>query len=182
MKTTTPWFTGRRIAAGVAGLTTVTAVAILAAPAHATVDSITVSGTEHTVNNTYTLRAELSGASFGLLVYWNDNGEAITGPKVPWPVGESSVDWTPKTSGQHVITASQGSSTKSLIVNVASTSTPPPTTTTPPPTTTTPPPTTTTPPPTTTTTTPPPTTTTTTTTEPPVTTTPPKPNTGSFGG
>ncbi|MGN2635658.1 hypothetical protein ACTD5D_05570 [Nocardia takedensis] len=176
---TSTFFTRRRVAVGLAGLTTAAAVAVLAGPAHATVESVTVSGADHKINQTYTLRAEVGGASFGLLVYWSDNGEAIAPPKVPWPVGESSIDWTPKTAGQHVLTASQGGSTKSVVVTVTSGATTPPTTTTPPPTTTTPPPTTTTPPPTTTT--PPPTTTTPPASTPPVTTTPPKPNTGSFG-
>ncbi|MFE5283447.1 hypothetical protein ACFRAQ_00560 [Nocardia sp. NPDC056611] len=188
MRTTTV----RRLGAGLAGLAIVTggslALATHQAPeAHATVDSITISGSNWTVGQTYTLSADLSGASFGLLVYWEDNGNPITSPasKVPWPPYHSSTDWTPSSAGQHVITLSQGSSTKSLVVNVSSgtttTTAPPTTTTTVPPTTTTtvPPTTTTTVPPTTTTTVPPttttdPTTTTTvpTTTVPPTTTTP----------
>ncbi|WP_433668797.1 hypothetical protein ACQP06_32855 [Nocardia sp. CA-136227] len=171
---------GRHLGAGLAALAIATgAVAVLAtheAPeAHATVDSITISGSNWTVGQTYTLSADLSGASFGLLVYWEDNGNPITSPasKVPWPPYHSSTDWTPTTAGQHNITLKQGSSTKSLIVNVstvATTTTAPPTTTT-----TVPPTTTTTVPPTTTTTVPPTTTTdpTTTTTVPPTTTTVP---------
>ncbi|MEV0297982.1 hypothetical protein [Nocardia sp. NPDC050710] len=124
MNTTRPLRRGRRIAAGLAGLTTVTAIAVLAAPAHATVDSVTVSGSNHTVNGTYTLKAHLSGASFGLLVYWSDNGQDISGPKVPWPVGESSISWTPATKGQHLITASQGGSTKTIVVTVTDPSDP----------------------------------------------------------
>ncbi|MFD6350624.1 hypothetical protein [Nocardia tengchongensis] len=180
---------GRHLGAGLAVLAIATgAASVLAthqAPeAHATVDSITISGSNWTVGQTYTLSADLSGASFGLLVYWEDNGNAITSPasKVPWPPYHSSTDWTPTTPGQHNITLKQGSSTKSLVVNVGSgvttTTAPPTTTTTVPPTTTTtvPPTTTTTVPPTTTTTVPPTTTTeppTTTTTVPPTTTTEP---------
>ncbi|MFE3800381.1 hypothetical protein [Nocardia tengchongensis] len=181
MRTTT----ARRLGAGLAGLAIVTGGALAmqtheAPEAHATVDSITISGSNWTVGQTYTLSADLSGASFGLLVYWEDNGSPITSPasKVPWPPYHSSTDWTPSSAGQHVITLSQGSSTKSLVVNVGSgTTTPPTTTTTVPPTTTTtvPPTTTTTVPPSTTTTVPPTTTTTdpTTTTAPPTTTTTP---------
>ncbi|WP_196054819.1 hypothetical protein [Nocardia aurantiaca] len=183
---------GRHLGIGLAGLAIATgAVTVLttheAPAAHAAVDSVSISGSNWTVGNTYTLSANLSGASIGLLVYWSDNGTSLTPVgKVPWPVGHASLDWTPKTPGQHVITCSQGSTTQTLIVNVSDgTTTPPPTTTTtvpptttttvPPTTTTTVPPTTTTEPPTTTTV--PPTTTTTvpptTTTEPPTTTTVP---------
>ncbi|MFE2995910.1 hypothetical protein ACFXG4_12955 [Nocardia sp. NPDC059246] len=184
---------GRHLGIGLAGLAIATgAVTVLAtheAPAaHASVDSVSISGSNWTVGTSYTLSANLSGASVGLLVYWSDNGSSLTPVgKVPWPPGHASLDWTPKTPGQHVITCSQGSTTQTLIVNVGdgtTTTTVPPTTTTtvPPTTTTTVPPTTTTVPPTTTTTVPPttttesPTTTTvppTTTTEPPTTTTVP---------
>ncbi|WP_433563475.1 hypothetical protein ACQP1O_40105 [Nocardia sp. CA-151230] len=176
---------GRHLGIGLAGLAIATgAVTVLAtheAPAaHASVDSVSISGSNWTVGTSYTLSANLSGASVGLLVYWSDNGSSLTPVgKVPWPPGHASLDWTPKTPGQHVITCSQGSTTQTLIVNVGdgtTTTTVPPTTTTtvPPTTTTTVPPTTTTVPPTTTTE--PPTTTTvppTTTTEPPTTTTVP---------
>ncbi|MFJ9369071.1 hypothetical protein ACIRRA_32250 [Nocardia sp. NPDC101769] len=176
---------GRHLGIGLAGLAIATgAVTVLAtheAPAaHATVDSVSISGSNWTVGTSYTLSANLSGASIGLLVYWSDNGNSLTPVgKVPWPPGHASLDWTPSTPGQHVITCSQGSTTQTLIVNVGdgtTTTTVPPTTTTtvPPTTTTTVPPTTTTEPPTTTTV--PPTTTTvppTTTTEPPTTTTVP---------
>ncbi|MEU1428909.1 hypothetical protein ABZ412_17710, partial [Nocardia sp. NPDC005746] len=188
---------GRHIGAGLAALAIATgAVSVLvtheAPEAHATVDSITISGSNWTVGQTYTLSANLSGWEFGLLCYWEDNGNPITNPpsKVPWPAYHSSTDWTPTTPGKHTISLKQGGSTKTLVVNVSSpttvppttTTTVPPTTTTVPPTTTTEPPTTTVPPTTTTTvppvtTTEPPTTTTTvpptTTTEPPTTTVPP---------
>ncbi|MEV0033144.1 hypothetical protein [Nocardia sp. NPDC050793] len=125
MNTITPGLVGRRIGTGLAGFAAAAAVAVFAAPqAHATVDSITVSGADHTIDTTYTLRAKLSGAGIGLLVYWSDNGDQITGPKVPWPVGESSVSWTPKTPGQHLITASQGGSTKTIVVQVTDPSDP----------------------------------------------------------
>ncbi|MEV6767827.1 hypothetical protein AB0N05_04265 [Nocardia sp. NPDC051030] len=177
----------RHLGLGIAGLAAATGVvAVLAAPsAQATVDQIAVSGSDYKVGSTYTLSADLSGASIGLLVYWNDNGTSLSpAGKVPWPPGHASLDWTPKTAGQHVLTASQGSSTKSVVVNVSDGTTPPTTTVPPtiePPTTTAPP---TTAPPTTTeppvTTTPP--TTVPATTNPPVTTTPPittKPSGGS---
>ncbi|MFI2559329.1 hypothetical protein [Nocardia farcinica] len=108
-----------RIGSTVAGLTAATAIVVFAAPhANATVASVTVSGATHQLGQTYTLKAKLSGASIGLLVYWTDNGQDISGPKVPWPVGESSIEWTPTTPGQHLITASQGGSTKTVVVNV----------------------------------------------------------------
>ncbi|MGW4531554.1 hypothetical protein ACWEOI_11445 [Nocardia sp. NPDC004340] len=184
MRTTTV----RRLGAGLAGLAVITGGALAiqtheAPAAHATVDSITISGSNWTVGQTYTLSADLSGASFGLLVYWEDNGNPITSPasKVPWPPYHSSTDWTPNSPGQHVITLSQGSSTKSLVVNVSTVAT---TTTAPPTTTTTVPPTTTTTVPPTTTTTVPPTTTTTdpTTTTPPTTTAPPSTTTPAPSG
>ncbi|WP_196054820.1 hypothetical protein [Nocardia aurantiaca] len=185
---------GRGLGAGLAGLAiaagAITVLTTHEAPAaHAAVDSVSISGSNWTVGNTYTLSANLSGASIGLLVYWSDNGDSLTPVgKVPWPVGHASLDWTPKTPGQHIITCSQGSTTQTLIVNVGdgTTTTPPTTTTTVPPTTTTtaPPTTTTTVPPTTTTTVPPTTTTvppTTTTTVPPTTTTSPGNSDGGTG-
>ncbi|MFE2995909.1 hypothetical protein ACFXG4_12950 [Nocardia sp. NPDC059246] len=183
---------GRSLGAGLAGLAIATgAVTVLttheAPAAHASVDSVSISGSNWTVGTSYTLSANLSGASIGLLVYWSDNGSSLTPVgKVPWPPGHASLDWTPSTPGQHIITCSQGSTTQTLIVNVGdgttttttTTTTVPPTTTTtvPPTTTTTVPPTTTTVPPTTTTTVP-----TTSTTVPPTTTTSPG-NSGSSGG
>ncbi|MFE4462753.1 hypothetical protein ACFROC_35820 [Nocardia tengchongensis] len=126
---------GRVLGAGMAGLAvaSATAVAVVMAPAaNATVDNITISDSAPTVGSTYSLHADLSGASFGLLVYWNDNGTALTpAGKMPWPPYNASLDWTPTTPGQHVITASQGSSTQTLIVNVAGGTTTPPTTTSP---------------------------------------------------
>ncbi|WP_198347833.1 hypothetical protein [Nocardia terrae] len=170
---------GRHIGVGLAGLAIATgAIGVLttheAPAAHANVDSVTISGSNWTVNNTYTLHASLSGASFGLLVYWADNGNSLTPVgKVPWPPYNASLDWTPKTPGQHTLTCTQNGVTQSVTVTVSdgtTTTTVPPTTTTVPPTTTTtaPPTTTTTAPPTTTTTAPP-----TTTTAPPTTTEPP---------
>ncbi|MTL10187.1 hypothetical protein GL307_00630 [Nocardia seriolae] len=125
---------GRHLGIGLAGLAIATgAVAVVttheAPAAHASVDSVTVSGSNWTVGNTYTLHASLSGASFGLLVYWSDNGNSLTpAGKVPWPPYNASLDWKPTTAGQHIITASQGSSTNTLIVNVADGTTTPPTT------------------------------------------------------
>ncbi|WP_405486401.1 hypothetical protein [Nocardia sp. NBC_00511] len=117
----------RRIGAGVAGLAGVAAVAVLAAPqASATVDSVAVSGSApYTINTGYTLTANLSGAGIGLLVYWSDNGTSLTpAGKVPWPIGYSSIDWKPTTAGQHVLTASQGGNTKTIIVTVSDPSQP----------------------------------------------------------
>ncbi|MGW4354707.1 hypothetical protein ACWELJ_21760 [Nocardia sp. NPDC004582] len=126
---------GRALGAGLAGLTVTSAAAItvaLAPAASATVDVITISDSAPTAGGTYTLSADLSGASFGLVVNWNDNGASLTDGVgiMPWPPYHSSVTWKPTTPGQHIITASQGSSTQTLIVNVAGGTTTPPTTTT----------------------------------------------------
>ena len=109
-----------RLGAGLAGVAATATIAVFAAPqAAATVNSITVSGSAtYTINTQYDLTAKLGGAGIGLLVYWSDNGKDISGPKVPWPVGEAHFSWTPTTAGQHLITCSQGGSTKTLIVNV----------------------------------------------------------------
>ncbi|PSK27669.1 hypothetical protein C6575_30730, partial [Nocardia seriolae] len=65
------------------------------------------------------------GAGIGLLVYWSDNGKSLTpAGKVPWPVGYSSIDWTPTTAGQHLLTASQGGNTKTIAVTVSDPSQP----------------------------------------------------------
>ncbi|WP_054815945.1 hypothetical protein [Nocardia arizonensis] len=96
-----------------------TAVTVLAAPsASAAVDSVTVSGTGYVVGSTYTIEAQLSGASAGLLVYFSDNGEFIGAPQVPWPPGHASISWKPSTAGQHIITVEQGGSTKTTVVDV----------------------------------------------------------------
>ncbi|WP_067568663.1 hypothetical protein [Nocardia acidivorans] len=110
----------RRLGAGVAGIATAAAVVVLAAPqASATVDSITITGGDpHTINTEYTLTANLSGAGIGLLVYWTDNGNDLSGPKVPWPVGYSSITWKPTTAGRHLLTCSQGGSTKTIAITV----------------------------------------------------------------
>ncbi|MEV6767830.1 hypothetical protein AB0N05_04280 [Nocardia sp. NPDC051030] len=110
----------RRFGAGVAGVAAAATVAVFAAPnANATVDSITVSSATVQINKEYTLSADLSGAGIGLLVYWTDNDERLTpAGKVPWPIGKSNLSWTPKTAGQHIIVASQGGSTKSLVLTV----------------------------------------------------------------
>ncbi|MFI6868013.1 hypothetical protein [Nocardia sp. NPDC050406] len=117
----------RRIGTGIAGFATAAVVSVFAAPqASATVDAITVSGSNHVIDTEYALTAKLSGAGIGLLVYWSDNGEDISGPKVPWPVGEAHLNWTPKTPGRHLITCSQGGSTKTIEVMVTDPSNPDP--------------------------------------------------------
>ncbi|WP_067700861.1 hypothetical protein [Nocardia jejuensis] len=110
----------RRFGAGVAGLAAAASIAVLAAPqASATVDSVSISSTTVLIGQEYTLTAKLSGAGIGLLVYWTDNDQRLTDVgKVPMPIGESTLKWTPSTAGQHIIVASQGGNTKSLIVKV----------------------------------------------------------------
>ncbi|AYF73531.1 hypothetical protein D7D52_06285 [Nocardia yunnanensis] len=141
--------TGRVIGAGLAAATVAggAAIALAVSPAaNATVDTISSSSTTPVVGGTYTLSADLSGASVGLLVAWADNGANLTDPAqiVPWPAGHTSVTWKPTTAGQHVITLNQGDSTKSLVLTVTDngaggTTTTAPTTTAPPAATTTPP-------------------------------------------
>ncbi|WP_280358081.1 hypothetical protein [Nocardia otitidiscaviarum] len=117
----------RRIGTGIAGFAAAATISVFAAPqASATVDSITVSGSDHVIDTEYQLSAKLSGAGIGLLVYWSDNGADISGPKVPWPVGEAHLSWTPTTPGRHLITCSQGGSTKTIEVWVRDPSQPDP--------------------------------------------------------
>ncbi|WP_067840859.1 hypothetical protein [Nocardia lijiangensis] len=95
------------------------AVTVLAAPsAYAAVQSVSVEGSNHKVGTTYTITAEVGGASGGLLVYFSDNGEFIGAPKVPWPPGSATIEWKPSTPGQHILTVEQGGSTKSIVVEV----------------------------------------------------------------
>ncbi|MVU83618.1 hypothetical protein GPX89_41065 [Nocardia sp. ET3-3] len=130
---------GRAIGAGLAGATAAAVVAVMSPAATADVDVITISNNSPTVGTSYGLHASLSGPLFGQTVYWSDNGTSLTpNGKMPWPMGESNLDWVPATAGRHVITASQGSSTQYLVVDVndgsgagTTTTTPvPPTTTT----------------------------------------------------
>ncbi|MEU0544076.1 hypothetical protein [Nocardia sp. NPDC005978] len=115
----TPSRTARRAGAGITGFAALAATAVLAAPqAVAAVDSVTVDGSDHRVGTEYTISATHSGAAAGLLVYFSDNGEFIGGPKVPWPVGQSSIAWTPATTGKHIITVEQGGYTRSVVVEV----------------------------------------------------------------
>lgn len=109
----------RRLGAGVAGFAAAASIAVFAAPnAGAAVETLTVSGTNHEINKEYTLSATVGGAGIGLLVYWSDNGKDISGAKVPMPVGHASFPWTPTTAGKHLLTCSQGGSTKTIEVNV----------------------------------------------------------------
>ncbi|UGT39268.1 hypothetical protein LTV02_24710 [Nocardia yamanashiensis] len=117
-----------RMGAAVTSVAAAAAVAVIAAPqAQATVDAVAISGAApYKIDTEYTLTANLSGAGIGLLVYWTDNGEKLE-PKagqVPWPVGEASIKWKPATAGQHLITAAQGGSTKTITVNVVDPSVP----------------------------------------------------------
>lgn len=105
---------------GLTAFAAATAVAVLTAPsAHAAVQSVSVDGSNHKVGSTYTITADVGGASGGLLVYFSDNGEFIGGPKVPWPPGSATIEWKPSTPGEHIITVEQGGSTKSIMVEVS---------------------------------------------------------------
>ncbi|MET8774384.1 hypothetical protein AB0H49_22990 [Nocardia sp. NPDC050713] len=105
---------------GLTAFAAATAVAVLTAPsAYAAVQSVSVDGSNHKVGSTYTITADVGGASGGLLVYFSDNGEFIGGPKVPWPPGTATIEWKPSTPGEHIITVEQGGSTKSIMVEVS---------------------------------------------------------------
>ncbi|MEV6072679.1 hypothetical protein AB0L82_39575 [Nocardia sp. NPDC052001] len=120
MRIAPPRITARRAGAGITGFAAIAAAAVIAAPtACAAVDTVTVEGSNFQVDTEYTISATLSGASIGLLVYFSDNGQFIGSPKVPWPVGHSSITWKPSTKGQHIITVEQGGSTQSTTVTVA---------------------------------------------------------------
>lgn len=108
-----------RAGVGITGFAALAAVAVLTAPsALATVETVSVDGSEHRVGSEYTISATLGGASVGLLVYFSDNGEFIGSPKVPWPPGHSSITWKPESAGQHIITVEQGGTHKSVVVQV----------------------------------------------------------------
>lgn len=106
-------------AVGVAG--TAAAIAVAVSPtAGATVEAISPSDPVPAVGGTYTLGADLTGVSSALPVTWNDNGVSITNGVgiLPFPAGHTSITWTPTTPGQHIITATQGTSTQTLIITV----------------------------------------------------------------
>ncbi|BAD60036.1 Ig-like domain repeat protein [Nocardia farcinica] len=108
-----------RTARTAAALFAAAAATVLVAPsAHASVQSLAVEGSTHVVGGTYTLTAQVGGASGGLLVYFSDNGEFIGAPTVPWPPGSATIDWQPSTPGRHILTAEQGGSTQSIVVAV----------------------------------------------------------------
>ncbi|MBF6211365.1 hypothetical protein IU433_07405 [Nocardia puris] len=112
-------FTRHTAGAGLTAFAAVAAVTVLAAPAaHAAVTSVSVDGGNHRVGQTYTITAKVGGASGGLLVYFSVNGEFIGAPKVPWPPGTATIEWTPSQPGEHIITVEQGGSTKSIMVDV----------------------------------------------------------------
>ncbi|WP_405134492.1 hypothetical protein [Nocardia sp. NBC_01388] len=120
MRNAPPRITTRTAGAGITGFAALAVVAALTAPtACAAVDTVSVSGSNYQVGTQYTISADLSGASVGLLVYFSDNGNFIGSPKIPSPPGHSSISWTPSDKGQHILTVSQGNSTQSTIVNVS---------------------------------------------------------------
>ncbi|MGW4247437.1 hypothetical protein [Nocardia sp. NPDC004722] len=122
---------GRVIGAGLAAVAVAgtAAITMTTAPANATVDALSSSSTTPVVGGTYTLSADLSGTDSSLPVVWADNGVNLNTPAetAPFPAGHSSVTWKPTTAGPHVITLTQGSSTKPLILTVADTTVPTPT-------------------------------------------------------
>ncbi|MEV6767829.1 hypothetical protein AB0N05_04275 [Nocardia sp. NPDC051030] len=119
MRNTHSRTTARRAGAGLTGFAALAAAAVLTAPsAMASIDTLTVEGSNYTVDKEYTISVTVSGAAAGLLVYFSDNGDFIGSPKVPWPPGHSSIAWTPAKTGKHTITVSQGSYNASTIVDV----------------------------------------------------------------
>ncbi|WP_433563478.1 Ig-like domain-containing protein [Nocardia sp. CA-151230] len=120
MRNTPPRISARRAGVGITGFAALAAAAVVAAPVSlAAVDTVSIDQTNPVVDKAYTISATLSGASIGLLVYFSDNGNEIGPPKIPSPPGHASISWRPTTSGQHVITASQGPNSQSIVVQVA---------------------------------------------------------------
>ncbi|MVU83617.1 hypothetical protein GPX89_41060 [Nocardia sp. ET3-3] len=110
----------RRIGSGITGFAALVAAAGLAAPsASATVDSVGIDPGNLVVDKAYTVSATLGGASIGQLVYFSDNGVQIGPPKIQSPPGHASISWRPMTTGQHVLTVSQGSENRSIVVQVS---------------------------------------------------------------
>ncbi|BAW03828.1 hypothetical protein NS14008_33495 [Nocardia seriolae] len=105
---------------GLTGFAALAATAVIAAPdALAAVDTVSIDQKNVVVDKAYTISATLSGASIGLLVYFSDNGNEIGPPRIPSPPGHASISWRPSTTGRHIITASQGPNSQSIVVDVA---------------------------------------------------------------
>ncbi|MFR9753404.1 hypothetical protein ACL02S_20550 [Nocardia sp. 004] len=110
-----------RAGTGLTSFAAIAATVVLAAPsAQASVSSVSVSGVLHTVGTTYTITAKIGGVSGLLPVAFSDNGNKLeTSPVLPNPLtGTAKIEWTPSSAGQHVITATQGFSTKSVAIDV----------------------------------------------------------------
>ena len=120
MRNTAPRISARRAGVGITGFAALAAAIVLAAPASvAAVDTVSIDPGNLVVDQAYTVSATLSGASIGLLVTFSDNVKQIGPPKIPSPPGHVSISWRPITSGRHILTASQGPNSQSIVVQVA---------------------------------------------------------------
>lgn len=93
----------RRFGIGVIGSAAAAATLLGAIPAQANPISLTVSGSEQYVNNTYTLTITCDFRSTVAVI---DNGEVLG--NTPVPPNENLVavaQWTPKTAGKHTLVA-----------------------------------------------------------------------------
>ncbi|MFC4125942.1 hypothetical protein [Nocardia rhizosphaerae] len=109
----------RRAGAGLTAFGAIAAAAVLVAPqASALVQSVSVSGTTHYVDTSYTVTADVTVTSFLFKVTFTDNGTPIGDP-VSVSGGKATITWTPTTTGTHEIKAVQELvSSKTITVNV----------------------------------------------------------------
>ncbi|WP_067813806.1 hypothetical protein [Nocardia inohanensis] len=121
----------RRIAWGAGIIASLAAVGLTAPPASADVLTLAVSkqNGEPQVGGTFQVLSQTEGTGTGLStgssflkapVVFTDNGTCI-GKARPAMInnGLAHVEWTPTTAGQHTITATHGTSSKSITVTVA---------------------------------------------------------------
>ncbi|MEU4320951.1 carbohydrate-binding protein [Nocardia fluminea] len=93
----------RRISVGVIGASAVAVAALTATSAQANPITMTVSGTEHYVNSTYTLTIQCDVRSTVAVI---DNGEVVSGTPTPPDANNVAVaQWTPTTTGVHTLVA-----------------------------------------------------------------------------
>ncbi|MEV0031817.1 hypothetical protein [Nocardia sp. NPDC050793] len=107
---------GRRLGAGLTALAAVGCAAVLAAPyASATIDNLTVSSNSLQAGCTYQVTAKVN---HWFEVWFYDNALVIPGSPVKPVNGEATVQWKPKKSGTHTLSALQGLAYE-IKVNVA---------------------------------------------------------------
>lgn len=116
---------GRRIGWGITGLAATVAVVTAAPAASAEVRTLSIYPADQTfvAGTSYQLYASTSGGvSFDWLNFY-DNGQCIGGakpkshPDLELPP-RAAMSWIPSTAGRHVITVDDGTTTKSLTLDV----------------------------------------------------------------